>query len=159
MTEIQPMTARPSISTPETIDLTDRIRATDSGVVLDALESLMTAGFSIPGNIRPDVVGKVYAYALDGLPAIALRSVARSLIRGECGQPENGYLPRPPELAALVRAEARRLADDRRRAIETRDSLRLAKAQRPAASEEAKARVRALVESVVKARSAEEGAP
>ena len=105
--------------------------------------SLHNAGLGWPQGIDGKSAPKVYGFALKGLPGEALKRAVTKIIRGEIDGVTK-FMPTPPELANLVRAEARPLIEDRARARETLDAYERGL---PEKTPEAKARVRAMVDA------------
>ena len=64
----------------------------------------------------------VYVFALKGLPGEALKRTVTKIIQGEF-EGITGFMPTPPQLAVMVRMEARPLLDARASARETLESL------------------------------------
>jgi len=77
-----------------------------------AIRTLRTGGLGLPNSIKPEDVNTVYSYALSGLSSEALTTVCKKLVRGEYDIDRKSFIPLPPELAAMVRAEQRLISDD-----------------------------------------------
>lgn len=109
----------------------------------------MAAGLAIPSPIEPEKAPGIYGYALAGLSQACVETVTKKLIRGEYDR-DSGFLPKPPEMAKLVRAEEAIIRADLRRQREIRQAYQEAseRRNRTPVSAESKARVQALVESV-----------
>lgn len=129
--------------------LTEKLAPATERDVAGFLRSLMAAGLAMPSPIEPERSPAIYGYSLAGLPLSCIERVAKKLLRGEYDR-EYGFLPKPPEFAQLVRAEEAVIRADVRRQREIRQTRMELEEQksRPAPSEESRARVRALVESV-----------
>lgn len=85
----------------------------------------------------------IYTYALGGLSHDALNIAVKKIIRGEYNI-NRAFIPTPPELAAIVRAEAKVITDDLVRLKATAEAMR---PEEPAkVSEEGKARIRKMLE-------------
>jgi hypothetical protein len=110
--------------------------------VAKALRTLQTGGLALSANIKAKDMNTVYSYALSGLSSEALTIACKKLVRGEYDIERKSFIPLPPELAAMVRAEQRLISDDLARARATLDSLQPAPVVER--SPEAQARVKAL---------------
>lgn len=99
------------------------------------------AGASAPNGMEWDDASKVYEYALKDVPSSALKIVTKKFVSGEYENMEYRYIPRPPELAAMCRMEARSIHEDLRRLNEKKETLSLL-APKPKASEDEKERIR-----------------
>lgn len=95
-------------------------------------------------GMKPEDLETVYGYALSDVPAIGLKRAVEKIIKGEYNI-EHGFIPRPPELAAMARAEAKAIRDDLTRLREKERTLRDLQEQPPPVSEEARARVRSIL--------------
>lgn len=104
------------------------------------------AGLAWPPGIDGKTAARVYGFALKGLPGEAIKRTVTKIIRGEV-ETITSFMPTPPQLAVMVRMEARPLLDARARARETLESLTVNRAEtvRDPASV---ARVRDLVRKV-----------
>lgn len=124
----------------------ERLRPCGDDGVAKALKTLQTAGLALSSTIAPGDAQTVYSYALAGLSHEALTTACKKLIRGEYDIERKSFMPSPAELAAVVRAEQRRIAEDHARLRDTMASvelLRLGSAAKVAP--EAKDRVRAML--------------
>lgn len=127
-------------------DLTGQLQPlSDDGTIARVL-SLHNAGLQWPPGLDGKVAPKVYGFALKGLPGEALKRAVTRIIRGEVPTVTR-YMPTPPELAALVRAEARDLYADRGRLLLALDSMETGKPM-PERDQSAVDRVRQLVAGV-----------
>lgn len=90
--------------------------------------SLRNAGLEWPPGIDGKTAARIYSFALKGLPGEALKSAVMKIIRGEF-ESIGRYMPTPPQLAVMVRMEARPLLDARARARETLESLSAGRAE------------------------------
>lgn len=130
----------------EISSLTEQLQPlSDDGNVARVL-SLHNAGLAWPLGIDGHTAAKVYGFALKGLPGEALKRAVTRIIRGEVEEITR-FMPTPPQLANLVRKEARPLVEARARAIDAIESIeagREQKARNPAAV----GRVRDLVRKV-----------
>lgn len=122
--------------------IADKLRPCGEEGAAKAIRTLRTGGMGLPSTIKAEDVNKVYSYALSGLSSEALTIACKKLVRGEYDIERKSFIPLPPELAAMVRAEQRLISDDLARARATLDSLKPAPVEQR--SPEAQARVRAL---------------
>lgn len=127
-------------------ELSEILAPSASDAVAYALKAMGEAGMSVPTSIKPDESVAVYRFAMQGLPAIALRAATEKLIRGEYDRPCLGIIPTPPELAALVRIEAASYRGDMVRLRSAKDSVDDAERLRQPRDEGAKRRVREIRE-------------
>lgn len=126
--------------------LTDRLAPADGETIAKHLLSLRKAGMAIPSGMKPDDLEPVYTYALSDVPAFGLRRAVEKIIKGEY-QIKYGFMPLPPELAAMARAEARTLREDLSRLRAREATLAdIAKGPPPEPDESTKERVRHLRE-------------
>jgi len=122
--------------------IADKLRPCGEEGAAKAIRTLRTGGMGLPSTIKAEDVNKVYSYALSGLSSEALTIACKKLVRGEYDIDRKSFIPLPPELAAMVRAEQRLISDDLARARATLDSMK----PEPVVerSPEAQARVKAL---------------
>jgi hypothetical protein len=125
---------------------TERLPTATNADVSDAIRSLLAAGMVLPSSIDPQQAPAVYAFALAGIPAPALKRTVAKLIRGEYEGVNPDYIPRTAQLASLARAEARTMANDLAR--EKLKAASIAPPKPEKKSPEAIARVRALIAGV-----------
>lgn len=123
--------------------VTARLAPAGEDAVAKALRSLQAAGLGLPSSIDPKEVGKVYSFALSGLSQDALVIAVKKLVRGEYNV-NRAFIPTPPELAAMVRAEAKTISDDLVRLKATAEAMRPPETVK--VSEEGKARIRKMLE-------------
>lgn len=124
----------------------ERLRPVSDDGIASAIIKLAGAGLSFPPSIRSDGAARVYQFALRGVSVEGLRRTIVKIVQGEHPQVRD-FLPTPPALAAMVKAEERELWADRERLLSTKDAMEF---KRPggAKTDEEKARVRAMVEGV-----------
>lgn len=122
---------------------TERLRPAGEDAVAKTLRSLQAAGLGLPSGMKPEDVTTVYSYALSGLSNDALNTAAKKLIRGEYPIERKAFIPTPPELAAIVRAEARQITDDLIRMKATAESMKPKTVEQ--VSEEGRERVRKML--------------
>jgi len=96
--------------------IADRMAPAGDDGVAKALRTLQTGGLALSANIKPKDMNTVYSYALSGLSHDALTTVCKKLVRGEYDIDRKAFIPLPPEMAAMVRAEQRLISDDLSRA-------------------------------------------
>jgi len=101
-----------------------RLAPAGDDAVAKSLRSLQAAGMGIKPSIAASEVNAVYSYALANLSGAALAIVVRKLIRGEYDIDRKQFVPVPPELAAMVRAEQRVIVDDLARARQTLEAIK-----------------------------------
>lgn len=100
---------------------------------------------ALPNGMKPEDLEPVYNYALSDVPSFGLRRAVEKVIKGEY-EIERGFIPRPPELAAMARAEAKSVRDDIARLREKEATIKgmvEAKTDRP--DEAAKERIRCML--------------
>lgn len=125
---------------------TDLLKPASDDAIASALIKLAGAGLPFPTGIEPSNAARVYQFALRGVSLEALKRTVMRIVQGDVERARE-FIPTPPALAALVKAEGRELWMDRERLLLTADSLRAGE-QREPASEESKSRVRAMVRQV-----------
>ena len=132
--------------TSEISSLTEQLQPASDDAIAARIQSLRNSGLSWPQGLDGKAAASVYVFALKGLPGEALKRTVTKIIQGEVAG-ITSFMPTPPQLAVMVRMEARPLVDARARARETLESLTAPVAQtvRDPASV---ARVRALVRKV-----------
>jgi len=132
---------------------TERLQPTGSEGVAKALRTLLTGGLSLSSSIAAKDMNTVYSYALSGLSNEALVIVCKKLVRGEYDIDRKAFIPLPPEMSAMVRAEQRIISEDLARA---RAKLEAVTTPKPAdRSPEAIERVRKLRQSFLATHKAE----
>jgi len=105
--------------------------------------------------MKEDKAPEIYSFALAGVPAIGVQKAITKIIRGEYENIERAFIPAPPNLAAMCRAETRQLRDDKVRLLE---QLRQMENEAPEPiSPEGRARVAALLRNFRKQNSARKG--
>jgi hypothetical protein len=86
---------------------------------------------------------EIYAFALAGVPAFGVQKATAGVIRGEYDI-NKGFVPKPPEFAAIARLETKNIRDDLVRLREKEATLAEAAKPREKTSEEQKERIRRL---------------
>lgn len=67
--------------------------------------------------MQADKAPEIYAYALTDVPGYGVHKATGKIIRGEY-EINRGFIPMPPELAAMARAEAKVIREDKVRLME-----------------------------------------
>lgn len=124
--------------------LTEQLAPASAETIGRHLLSMRKAGLAISGGIKPEDLETVYSYALSNSPSYGLRRAVEKIIKGEYDI-DRGFIPRPPELAAMARAESRVVTDDLIRLRERRSTLEDLQRKPEHVDEGAKERVRALL--------------
>lgn len=127
----------------EITDLQRKLSPAGDETVAKALASLRTAGLRAPEGIPAAEINKVYSFALSGLAGYALNKTIRRIIQGEI-EGITAFIPTPPELAKLTRAEQAKITEDLIRAKATAEAMK--PEQRPERTPEMIERVRMLRE-------------
>lgn len=96
--------------------LTDRLRPAAEDQIAEAMQSLLAAGLTLPSSMDPARAPAVYEFALSKVSKAGLKRAISKLIRGEYEHISRSFIPTPPELSAMARAETRTLVDDLARA-------------------------------------------
>lgn len=122
--------------------LTEKLAPITEDQVSKGIRSLLSAGLSLPSGMQADKAPEIYEFALAGVPATGVQRAITKIIRGEYDI-NRAFIPSPPELAAMARAETRSLRDDKIRLLERKKALEDA-APEPV-SEEGRARIRGLL--------------
>lgn len=126
----------------EITDLQRKLSPAGDEVVAKALSTLRTAGLRAPEGIPAAEINKVYSFALAGLAGYALNKTIRRIIQGEI-EGITAFIPTPPELAKLTRAEQAKITEDLIRAKATAEAMRPQEQVKVTA--EGKARIRELL--------------
>ena len=95
--------------------LTEKLSPLVDANVAEAIKSLLAAGLALPTAMNPDQAPAVYGFALKGSSIHGLKRSVAKIIRGEY-KIHKAFIPNPPELATLVRAETQSIVDDLGRA-------------------------------------------
>lgn len=103
--------------------LTEKLAAVEPDNVAEAIGSLLAAGLKLSSGIQPDKAPLVYGYALSGVSAYGLRRAVTKLIRGEYDLRNRDFIPTPPEIAAIARAETRTVVEDVSRLKAKREAM------------------------------------
>jgi len=139
-----PATVQLSTLSREIGALTDQLRPAEADAISKYLLSMRKAGMSVPTGMKPEDLESVYGYALSDVPAFGLKRAVEKIIKGEYPI-KNGFIPLPPELAAMARAEAKTVRDDLTRLREKEATIRDLQNKPEPASEDARARVRSML--------------
>lgn len=124
--------------------LTEKLAPAGSDAIARYLLSMRKAGMAIPAGMKPDDLEPTYGYALADVPAYGLHRAVEKLLKGEY-EIERGFIPRPPELAAMARSEAKVIRDDLARLRGRERTLKELSEKPHEADEASKARVKALL--------------
>ena len=135
-----------STLTNEISSLTEQLQPASDDAIAARIQSLRNSGLSWPQGLDGKAAASVYVFALKGLPGEALKRTVTKIIQGEVSG-ITSFMPTPPQLAVMVRMEARPLVDARARARETLESL-TTKPHETVRDPASVARVRALVRKV-----------
>lgn len=103
-------------------ELTEKLQPPTSEMIAANLLSMRRVGMAYSQGIDPEMIETVYSYALRDVPAIGLQKATRKILKGEYDI-EYGFIPKPPELAAMARAEAKEERDKRAGLIEKQRTL------------------------------------
>ncbi|MDX3926757.1 MAG: hypothetical protein QHC90_13260 [Shinella sp.] len=125
--------------------LTERLKPAAEEQVSEAVRSLLAAGLSLPSSMDPEKAPAVYRYAITNVSVTGLRKAVSKLIRGEYENINKAFIPTPPELAAMARAETRPIVDDLARAKAKMESIR--PPETPKVDAAAKARIRSMLKN------------
>ena len=126
----------------EITDLQRKLAAAGDDVVAKSLATLRAAGLRAPEGIPAAEINKVYSFALSGLSGYALNRTIRKIVTGEFSN-ITAFIPTPPELAQMTRAEQRRISEDLIRAKAKAEAMN--PPQPVKISPEAKARIREML--------------
>lgn len=134
-----------TLSTLETqiSSLTEKLEPVSEDHVARSIQSLLNAGLSLPSGMKVDAAPEIYAYALAGVPAFGVQKATAGIIRGEY-EINKGFVPKPPEFAAIARLETKAIRDDLVRLREKAATLQEVAKPREKTSEEQKERIRRL---------------
>lgn len=123
------------------------LRPASDDAIASAVIKLSGAGLPFTTGIDPANAARVYQFALRGVSIAAIKRTVQKIVQGEVPTVRE-FLPAPPALAALCKAEAREIWMDRERLIATKEALEF---KRPGGTKtpEAKARVRAMAADFV----------
>lgn len=124
----------------------DLLTPASDNSIASAVIKLAGIGLPFPPGLDPEKAALVYQFALRGVAHEAIKRVVLKITQGEVPSVMK-FLPAPPELAALCKAEAREIWTDRERLIALKEAMEF---KRPGGlrTEEEKARVRAMVDQV-----------
>jgi hypothetical protein len=123
--------------------LTEQLAPAGPDEIAVCLNGLMNGGMMISASIQADNPVDEYRLALSGAPIAGLRKAFLKLKRGEYENINYAFIPLPSELAAMARAEARVLREDRVRLQEKAEALNTPKAKE--ISPEGRARIKGLL--------------
>ena len=126
--------------------MNDMLAPASVETVASRLLSLKGSGLEFPPGIDPQRAGEIYAFAMRGVSGEGLKRACIRIIQGDVADIGFQFIPTPPRLAVLARAETDVIRRDRERIVLALESM--APQRGPEPSEESKARVRAMVERV-----------
>lgn len=132
--------------------LTDQLKPASADFLAKCLNRLKASGMAVPTGIAPEDFIREYSFALDGIAEVGLVRAFQKLKRGEYPDVNPDFIPRPAALAVIARNEARTIHQDLARLKEKQASLDLVFNRPAPPSEEAKARVRNLIQQFKAAR-------
>lgn len=125
--------------------LTEQLQPVEKDSIAKYLLSMRKAGMALPNGMKPEDLEPVYNYALAEVPAYGLKRAVEKIIKGEY-EIERGFIPRPPELAAMARAESKTVRDDLARLREKEATIKgMAEAKNDRPDEAAKERIRSML--------------
>lgn len=128
--------------TREISELTDKLAPATDEQISRGVRSLLAAGLVLPSGMQADKAPEVYGFALAGVPVYGLQVAIAKIIRGEYDI-NRAFVPAPPELAAMARAEARTIREDKTRLLERRKAMEGEKPE--PVSKEGRARIKAML--------------
>jgi hypothetical protein len=123
--------------------LTEKLAPVSEDHVARSIRSLLAAGLSLPSGMTVEAAPEIYAFALAGVPAIGVQKATAGVIRGEYDI-NKGFVPKPPEFAAIARLETKAIRDDLVRLREKAATLQEVAKPREKTSEEQMERIRQL---------------
>lgn len=134
-----------TLSTLETqiIELTEKLAPVTEDHASKSVRSLLAAGLALPSTMQAAKAPEIYAYALSGVPGYGVRKATEKIIRGEY-EINRGFIPTPPEFAAIARLESKVIRDDLVRALDKKRTLEDNAAPREKTDPKQLERIRAL---------------
>ena len=126
--------------------VTELLQPVSHDLIGATLLRMQQAGMAFSAGFDPRGAQSVYAFAMRGVCREGFKRAASRIMQGTAGE-ASGFIPKPPVFAALARSESAELWRERDRLLLTQESLALSKPREPA-TEESKAKVRALVAMV-----------
>lgn len=115
--------------------------------ILAGLKWLMDAGMAYSVSLKSGEEETAYLSILKAVPTCGLRKALTKLRHGLYENINHAFIPLPAELAAMSRAEAKAERDHLTRLNETRRTLEDNAKPAPEVSDEAKARIKAMLSS------------
>lgn len=137
------MPATVSTLTREIGALTERLAPAPRDLIAEAVDAMKRGGMMIPKGIAPADLLTEYSAALSSVPACGLIAAVSKIKRGEY-EIDHAFMPRPAELAAMARMEARTVREDlarKRDTFETMTKAPTAPDRSPAVMERVRARL------------------
>lgn len=138
-------TVQQSTSAQQISALTERLAPAGDEVVKSSILSLLRMGLVLPQNMEASDMAAAYGFALAKVSIHGIKAATAKIARGEYQRDFMDIIPRPPEFAALARAEEASIRADLVRIRETEASRLLCRSEPK--NEETKARIRELVAS------------
>lgn len=123
--------------------LTEKLAPATEDHISKAVRSLLAAGLALPSGMKVEKAPEIYAYALAGIPAFGVQKATGCIIRGEY-EINRGFVPTPPEFAAMARLESKSVREDLMRLREKQATLQEAATPREKTDEQQMARIRKL---------------
>lgn len=102
--------------------LTEKLKPVSEDHVSKAIRSLLAAGLALPSGMDVSKAPEIYSYALSGVPVFGVQKATAGIIRGEYDI-NRGFVPTPPEFAAISRLEAKTVREDLARLREKHSTL------------------------------------
>jgi len=121
--------------------LTEKLAPATEDHVSKAVRSLLAAGLALPSGMKAEKAPEIYAYALAGIPAFGIQKATACIIRGEYNI-NRGFVPTPPEFAAMARLETKTIREDLMRLREKQATLQDAAKPREKSNPEQLERIR-----------------
>ena len=126
------------------------LQPVSADLIASTLIRMRNAGLDFAPGLDARRAADIYTFAMRGVCREGFKRASARIIQGTAGE-VSGFIPKPPSFAALARSESAELWRERDRLMLTAESLSLGRDREPK-SEEAKAKVRAMV-AMVKAQA------
>lgn len=137
--------------------LTEQLAPASDTEIFMAVRTLMAAGLALPSGMQQDKAPEIYAHAMSGISVYGIHRATEKLLRGEYDI-NRSFVPTPPELAAICRAETRVIRDDRARLQDRLATLESLKEEPEPRNPQAIAHVKALRQSFQRQHAAQKAA-
>ena len=125
--------------------LTEALQPASDDAIASGLLKLHRAGLAYPPGIDANAAGRIYSFAMKGIPIEGLKRAIERIVRGEVEGQNMNFIPTPPAFASLARREATALYADRSRIRETLNAIETGRAPSATKDPATIARVRAMV--------------